>query len=75
MSSIDAVLADIKHLTNKFCYLVIDLQPAVKKLADGRNAHILLAPQDWWVMKLSQLFLALVHFRYITKQDYLKKLS
>ena len=56
MSSIDAVLADIKQLTNKFCYLVIDLQPAVKKLADGRNAHILLAPQDWWVMKLSQLF-------------------
>lgn len=56
MQSIDAVLNDIKKLTGKFCYLVIDLQPAVKKLSDGRNAHILLAPADWWVNKLSQLF-------------------
>ncbi|WP_115125942.1 methyltransferase domain-containing protein [Synechococcus sp. GEYO] len=56
MDSIDAVLDDIKNLTKQFCYLVIDLQPAVKKLADGRNAHILLAPMDWWVCKLSQRF-------------------
>ena len=56
MSSIDAVLEDIKNLTNRFCYIVIDLQPAVKKLADGRNAHILLAPPDWWISKFSQLF-------------------
>lgn len=54
--SIDAVLADIKKLTKGFCYLVIDLQPAVKRLADGRNAHILLAPPDWWSSKLGQLF-------------------
>jgi len=56
MSSIDAVLLDIKALTRKFCYLVIDLQPAVKTLADGRNAHILLAPPEWWVSRIAQLF-------------------
>lgn len=56
MGSIDAVLHDIKNLTKNFCYLVIDLQPAVKKLADGRNAHILLAPPEWWVTRISQLF-------------------
>lgn len=56
LNTIDDVLLDIKQLTKNFCYLVIDLQPAVKKLADGRNAHILLAPPDWWVGKLSQLF-------------------
>ena len=54
--SIDALLNDIKRLTNIFCYLVIDLQPAVKVLADGRNAHILLAPPDWWVTKIAQIF-------------------
>ena len=43
-NSLDAVLSDIASKTNKFCYLVIDLQPAVKTLRDGRNAHILLAP-------------------------------
>ena len=56
MKSIDAVLRDIHDLTNQFCYLVIDLQPAVKKLADGRNAHILLAPAEWWVARVAQLF-------------------
>ena len=56
MSSIDAVLQDIHSLTKTFCYLVIDLQPAVKKLKDGRNAHILLAPSEWWVTRVSQLF-------------------
>ena len=56
MKSIDAVLRDIHALTNQFCYLVIDLQPAVKKLADGRNAHILLAPPEWWIGRVAQLF-------------------
>jgi len=56
MASIDAVLKDINELTRGFCYLVIDLQPAVKQLADGRNAHILLAPPEWWVGRIAQVF-------------------
>ena len=56
ISSIDEVLKDIRSLTRRFCYLVIDLQPAVKKLNDGRNAHILLAPQDWWTGRIAQFF-------------------
>lgn len=56
MQSLDAVLRDIHTLTRNFCYLVIDLQPAKKILADGRNAHILLAPPEWWVSRISQLF-------------------
>lgn len=56
MRSIDAVLKDIHRLTRRFCYLVIDLQPAGKKLADGRNAHILLAPAEWWISRVAQLF-------------------
>ena len=62
IESIDSVLNDIKRLTSHFCYLVIDLQPAVKTLKDGRNAHILLAPHDWWVTKLSQLFPCIATF-------------
>jgi len=50
------VLQDIRSLTRHFCYLVIDLQPAVKRLPDGRNAHILLAPPEWWVARVAQLF-------------------
>jgi hypothetical protein len=62
MESIDAVLRDIHALTRNFCYLVIDLQPAVKKLADGRNAHILLAPPEWWVTRIAQLFPCMASF-------------
>lgn len=62
MDSIDAVLREIAALTRRFCYLVIDLQPAQKTLADGRNAHILLAPPDWWVARLSQHFACLASF-------------
>ena len=47
---------DIYDLTNRFCYLVIDLQPAVKTMQDGRNAHILLAPSEWWIGRVAQLF-------------------
>ena len=62
MASIDAVLRDIHALTRQFCYLVIDLQPAVKTLADGRNAHILLAPPEWWTSRLAQLFPCIAAF-------------
>ena len=56
LDTIDNVLNEIKSYTKYFCYLVIDLQPAVKTLSDGRNAHILLAPSTWWQNKISQLF-------------------
>lgn len=56
ISYIGDVLKDIKALTRRFCYLVIDLQPAVKTLKDGRNAHILLAPSEWWVGRIAQLY-------------------
>ena len=62
LSSIDAVISEIKSLTRKFCYIVVDLQPAVKTLSDGRNAHILLAPPDWWTGKFSTQFPAISSF-------------
>ena len=60
--SIDAVLSDIKALTSNFCFLIIDLQPAIKRLSDGRNAHVLLAPCDWWISRISQHFSSVAAF-------------
>ena len=60
--SIDAVFSDIKALTNNFCFLIIDLQPAIKRLSDGRNAHVLLAPCDWWISRVSQHFTSVAAF-------------
>lgn len=44
-------LNEIKHLTSKFFFFCIDLLPASKKI-DGRNAHFLIAPSDWWVQQI-----------------------
>lgn len=62
IESIDAALKDIVSLTKGFCYVVVDLQPAVKRLSDGRNAHVLLAPPEWWVSRFSQLFACITSF-------------
>ncbi|MBM5785817.1 MAG: class I SAM-dependent methyltransferase [Cyanobacteria bacterium K_DeepCast_35m_m1_288] len=74
MESIDAVLKDIKSLTRGFCFLIIDLQPAAKKLADGRNAHILLAPPEWWVGRISQLFTCQASFPVMHRSGHPQKL-
>ncbi len=62
IDSIDAAIKDIQSMTKCFCYVVIDLQPAVKRLADGRNAHVLLAPSEWWISRFSQIFSCLTSF-------------
>lgn len=54
--SIGEVLNEIRELCNKVVYLQIDLQPAVKRLSSGRNAHILLAPPDWWLSQIGSVF-------------------
>jgi len=53
---INGTLDTMFKKTAKLCYLQIDLQPAVKRLADGRNAHVLLAPPSWWIGKVSEFF-------------------
>ena len=49
-------LLEISELTGKFFFFCIDLLPAPKKLLDGRNAHILLAPPEWWVQQSNTIF-------------------
>lgn len=62
LMDIDSIIKEISGLTNNFCFLLIDIQPASKSLADGRNAHILLAPPDWWTTKISQHFSCITLF-------------
>lgn len=53
---IDAVLDDLKRVTRKRAFIVVSLVPAGKDLPDGRNAHILLQPREWWAEKLAHRF-------------------
>ena len=53
---IDETLTRIKRHCNGIFFYCIDLIPAVKQLNDGRNAHILLAPPDWWFGQITSHF-------------------
>ena len=67
--SIDRVLEDISKYTDGIFFYSIDLIPARKKLIDGRNAHILLAPADWWCQKLASHFIMNLNFRMGRNKD------
>ena len=51
---IDNVLQHFNQLSKTFIWSRIDTLPALKKLSDGRNAHLILENQDWWNNKFSQ---------------------
>ena len=53
---IEETLSNIRRKTKKVALLVVDLKPAKKTLADGRNAHIMLAPPEWWLGKVYSYF-------------------
>jgi 2-polyprenyl-3-methyl-5-hydroxy-6-metoxy-1,4-benzoquinol methylase len=53
---IQGVLDDLKRLTLKRAFIVVSLVPAGKTLPDGRNAHILLMPRQWWLDQLGERF-------------------
>jgi hypothetical protein len=53
---IDNVLADLVRVTENTGYFTISCRLATKILKDGRNAHILVKPPEWWEAKLKPLF-------------------
>jgi hypothetical protein len=53
---LDKVLDHLKALTECIAFLTIHTGPAVKKLADGRNAHLTQQPMEWWLPKLWSRF-------------------
>jgi hypothetical protein len=54
---LDNVLSHIADLASKAALLVISTVPAIKTLADGRNAHLIVRPAAWWKEKLEKYFL------------------
>ncbi len=62
---IDNVLSHIASLTKKAAYLVAATTPAQKTLSDGRNAHLLVKPTQWWINKIYEHF----HVKKMLDQD------
>lgn len=56
------VLDDLKRVTSKMVFMTVSTRKAKKTLPDGRNAHLIVEPMEWWLPKLTQRFnMALVH--------------
>lgn len=51
---IDAVLAHLKMLARKAIFAAISLKESNKVLSDGRNAHLIIQPENWWLQRLEQ---------------------
>lgn len=51
---VDSVLSHIRKLAKHKAFFVIGMNPAIKVLADGRNAHLSLHPVKWWHDKLTE---------------------
>ena len=54
---IEDVLDHLEELTQKVLFATVHLGPASKKLSDGRNAHLIQKPQEWWVPKFMDRFI------------------
>lgn len=50
---LDNVLDHLASLTEAVCFLTVHCGPASKVLPDGRNAHLIQEPMDWWLPKLT----------------------
>lgn len=53
---IDAVLRDLDRVTSRVIFLAVATGPAVKHLADGRNAHLIQQSWEWWQPKIEAKF-------------------
>lgn len=53
---LDNVLDELKAITVRVGIFTIHTGPAMKTLADGRNAHLIQEPSSWWLPKLCERF-------------------
>jgi 2-polyprenyl-3-methyl-5-hydroxy-6-metoxy-1,4-benzoquinol methylase len=50
------VLNDLKRVTRHVLFCTVATRPAKKKLADGRNAHLIIETIEWWLPRLMERF-------------------
>jgi len=50
----DDVLAELRRVTQEVGLFVVHLTAAKKTLPDGRNAHLIQQPTDWWAARIHE---------------------
>jgi 2-polyprenyl-3-methyl-5-hydroxy-6-metoxy-1,4-benzoquinol methylase len=49
---LEPVLDHLRRLTRRALFAAVATRPAKKTLADGRNAHLIQEPAEWWLPRL-----------------------
>ncbi len=50
------VLQDLRRCVQRVGVFTVHTSPAMKTLPDGRNAHLIQEPPEWWLPKIMELF-------------------
>lgn len=53
---LNEVLDDLRANTKKVAFITVATRPAKKILADGRNAHLIVEDEAWWLPKFLSRF-------------------
>jgi hypothetical protein len=53
---LEEVLDDLMRLTKAVGFFSVHTGPAIKTLSDGRNAHLIQQPPEWWLPKFIERF-------------------
>lgn len=60
---VDAVLDDVAGLARKAAFFVISCERGGRKLPDGRYAHLVVKPPEWWLRRIAPRFDAIELFQ------------
>ena len=53
---LDNVLDDLQRVTQGIGVYTVHTEPAIKQLPDGRNAHLIQQPVEWWLPRFQARF-------------------
>jgi hypothetical protein len=62
---LDNVMADLKNIIINAGFFTIATIPARKTLVDGRNAHLIIKPTNWWL----SLFLPIFYIEHLQQTE------
>jgi hypothetical protein len=65
---INSVLQDIDQYATKYIWLRIDTQHARKELYDGRNAHLIIQNESWWLNILKRNIKGTIVYNEVNKK-------
>jgi len=51
---LDDVIRHLRSLTNKILLIIVSLRYAGRWLPDGRNAHLIVKPAEWWRVRFER---------------------